>query len=268
MAGRQIHRKPRARDGVFRVVAGDADERLLRRLCGALCLQTLLGIGESGSFPSMSKILADNVGEAQRGFANGLVQAGLALGPAFGLFAGGTLIAEYGWRPFFIGCGAISILWIAAWLAVSRGHLRSINASQSEDVPALALVLREPSLWGASLGHFFSNFLLYFIVTWIPYYLLHERNWTLPKWDASEERHFLNRLSDDRMRLRFDRLVRNGVSPTLVRKSAFAIGGLGASDWDARVRVLPRSRCFRRMANVRKLLRRTLGREYVPHRAN
>ncbi|HKE35870.1 MAG TPA: MFS transporter, partial [Candidatus Baltobacteraceae bacterium] len=114
----------------------------------------LLGVGESVSFPSMSSILADNVGETQRGFANGIVQAGLAFGPAFGIFAGGTLIALYGWRPFFIGCGIISMLWIAAWQATSRGHIRSNSAAQSTDAPKLSLILREPSLWGASLGHF------------------------------------------------------------------------------------------------------------------
>jgi MFS family permease len=189
----------------------------------------LLGMGESVSFPSTSKILADNVGETERGFANGIVQAGLAFGPAFGVFTGGTLIAAYGWRPFFIGCAVISVLWIAAWLAVSRGHLRSVTASQSDDVP-IDLVLREPSLWGASVGHFFSNFLLYFNVTWLPYYLVHERNWSLPEMGRIGGTAFL--LTGITMVVCgfvSDRLVRNGVSPTVVRKAAFAIGGLGGA---------------------------------------
>lgn len=189
----------------------------------------LLGIGESVSFPSMSKILADNVGETERGFANGIVQSGLAVGPAFGIFAGGTLIAEYGWRPFFIGCAVISALWIVVWLAVSRGHLRSVNASRSDDVP-IDLVLREPSLWGASAGHFFSNFLLYFIVTWLPYYLVHDRGWSLPEMGRIGGTAFL--LTGIAMVVCgfvSDRLIRNGVSPTLVRKAAFAIGGLGGA---------------------------------------
>ena len=189
----------------------------------------LLGVGESVSFPSMSKILVDNVGEAQRGFANGIVMAGLALGPAFGIFAGGTLIAVFGWRPFFIGCGVISVLWIAAWLSVSRGHVRSSSAAQNADAPPLELILREPSLWGASLGHFCSNFLLYFNITWIPYYLVHERNWTLPEMGRIGGAAFL--LTGIAMVAGgwiSDRLVRNGASPTLVRKAAFAVGGVGA----------------------------------------
>lgn len=190
----------------------------------------LLGVGESVSFPTMSKILADNVDETHLGFANGIVQAGLAFGPAFGIVAGGTSIARYGWRPFFIGCGVISIVWIAAWLIVSRGHVRSVRPSQAEDAPPMDVVLREPSLWGASLGHFFSNFLLYFIVTWIPYYLVHERGWTLPQMGQIAGAAFL--LSGVAMIACgsvSDRLIRNGASPTLVRKAAFIIGGVGAA---------------------------------------
>ncbi len=190
----------------------------------------LLGVGESVSFPAVSKILADNVGQTQRGLANGIVQAGLAFGPAFGILTGGTLIAQYGWRPFFIGCGAISILWIIAWIAISKGHLRSVNALQSKDAPALEVVLREPSLWGASLGHFFSNFLLYFNVTWIPYYLVHERGWTLPEMGRiAGAAFFLSGTSMIACGFVSDRLIRNGASPTLVRKAAFAIGGFGAA---------------------------------------
>jgi MFS family permease len=178
----------------------------------------------------MSKILADNVGETQRGFANGIVQSGLAFGPAFGIFVGGTLIAGYGWRPFFIGCGVVSMLWIGAWLAVSRGHVRSVNASLSDDAPGLDLILREPALWGASLGHFFSNFLLYFNVTWLPYYLVHERNWTLPEMGRIGGTAFLlTGVAMVACGWVSDRLVRNGASPTLVRKAAFAIGGLGGA---------------------------------------
>ncbi|HZZ00558.1 MAG TPA: MFS transporter [Candidatus Baltobacteraceae bacterium] len=190
----------------------------------------LLGVGESVSFPSMSKILADNVSEPQRGFANGIVMAGLAFGPAFGIFTGATLIALFGWRPFFIGCGVISVLWIVAWQVTSRGHLRSTSASQSADAPDLAMVLREPTLWGASVAHFCSNFLLYFILTWIPYYLVHERHWTLPEMGRiGGTAALLSGIAMIACGVVSDLLIRNGASPTLVRKAAFAIGGLGAA---------------------------------------
>jgi MFS family permease len=122
------------------------------------------------------------------------------------------------------------MLWIVAWLAVSRGHVRSIHASQSADAPSFDVVLREPTLWGASLGHFCANFLLYFNVTWIPYYLVHERHWTLPEMGRIGGAAFLTGgVAMIACGSLSDYLVRNGASPTLVRKAAFAIGGLGAA---------------------------------------
>ena len=112
----------------------------------------LLGIGESVSFPSMSRILCENVTEAQRGLANGIVQSGLAFGPAFGIFFGGMLIAAWGWRPFFVGFRInYSLLWILAWTAISHRHVEHTAAASAADAPPMALILREPSLWGASI---------------------------------------------------------------------------------------------------------------------
>jgi MFS transporter, ACS family, D-galactonate transporter len=122
------------------------------------------------------------------------------------------------------------MLWIAAWLAVSRGYVRSIGAAQSLDAPSFDLVLREPTLWGASLGHFCGNFVLYFSVTWIPYYLVHERHWTLREMGRIGGSAFLLAgIAAIACGYASDHLVRGGASPTLIRKAAFAIGGLGAA---------------------------------------
>ena len=57
-------------------------------------------VGESVAFPAYSKILAQHFPEVHRGFANAVIGAGLACGPAFGMLIGGTLIARFGWRPY------------------------------------------------------------------------------------------------------------------------------------------------------------------------
>ena len=185
----------------------------------------LLGLGESVSFPSMSRILCENVSEAQRGLANGVVQSGLAFGPAFGIFFGGMLIAAWGWRPFFIGFGLLSLLWVAAWMAISHRHVEHSDAARASDSPPMALILQEPSLWGASLAHFCSNFLLYFLLTWIPYYLVHERHWSLSQMATIGGAAFLlmgaGMLACGGIG---DRCIRAGYSPTLVRKATCAAG--------------------------------------------
>ncbi len=188
----------------------------------------LLGTGESVSFPATAKLLAENVDESRRGLANGITQAGIAFGPAFGIFFGGMLTAAFGWRLFFIGFGAVSVLWVIGWLAVVHGHIRRSEGVQALEAIPMALILREPSLWGASIGHFCGNFVLYFNTTWIPYYLVHERHWTLPQMAMIGGSAFLAAgVSVIATGWLADSVIRQGGSPTLVRKCCWAIGGTG-----------------------------------------
>jgi len=80
-----------------------------------LALRLLLGIGEAVAFPCTSKVIAQNVPPENRGLANGVVTAGLKLGPAIGAVGAGLLVAKYGWRPVFWGMGVASLLWLPAW---------------------------------------------------------------------------------------------------------------------------------------------------------
>ena len=81
-----------------------------------LAMRLLLGIGESVAFPCYSKILAQNLPEHRRGFANGAIIAGMKCGPAAGTLGAGVLMAKYGWRPVFIGIGLLSLAWLPVWI--------------------------------------------------------------------------------------------------------------------------------------------------------
>jgi MFS family permease len=146
---------------------------------GLLALRLLLGLGESVAFPVYSKIIANYFSETQRGFTNACITCAMTLGPAFGIFFGGVLIADYGWRAFFIGFGLLTLLWVLPWLFFVQPHLMSSPKVAAGDIPSVAAILRERSLWGASLGHFCGNYGWYFLLTWIPYYLVHERHWSI-----------------------------------------------------------------------------------------
>ena len=88
---------------------------LVRGFTMLLLMRLILGLGESVAFPSCSKILALHVAEPDRGFANGVIIAGMKSGPAVGALGAGLLMERYGWRPVFIGIGLVSLLWLAAW---------------------------------------------------------------------------------------------------------------------------------------------------------
>jgi len=73
-------------------------------------LRLLLGVGESVAYPAYSKILTSHYTENQRGMTNSLIEIGGKFGPAFGTLAGGMMMARFGWRPFFVVLGFVSLV--------------------------------------------------------------------------------------------------------------------------------------------------------------
>jgi MFS transporter, ACS family, D-galactonate transporter len=149
-----------------------------RGFAALLLFRLVLGAGESVAFPSYSKILAKHCPERLRGRANAFISSGIAAGPAFGIFFGARLVARYGWRPFFIGLGLLSLLWIFPWLKwMPRGP--GMTLTRSIKAPSFLHILERRSAWGTFVGLFAYNYLSYFLLTWLPYYLVHEHNFSM-----------------------------------------------------------------------------------------
>src|SRR5687768_10857159 len=103
---------------------------LVGGLASLVVLRMLLGLGESITFPGASKVIARHVAPENRGMANSVVATGIALGPVVGTFAGGMLVAAYGWRMMFIIFGALTLLWVVPWLLSAR-RLPNFSAPRS-----------------------------------------------------------------------------------------------------------------------------------------
>ncbi|MDE1958394.1 MAG: MFS transporter [Xanthomonadaceae bacterium] len=190
-----------------------------------IVLRVLLGLGESVFYPASSSIVARCFPESQRGIANAVIMTGMACGPAFGIFFGGLLIAAYGWRPFFIGFGLVSLAWVIPWLAIAQRRLVERCAEDSGIPPATLVILRERSLWGAGLGHFCANYVWYFVLSWMPYYLVRERGWSLTQMAMiGGSAYLLMALTTMATGWDTDRRIASGSSPTLVRKSFMGAG--------------------------------------------
>src|ERR1700742_2608956 len=140
-------------------------------------VRLILGIGESVAYPSYNKIVAKHFPESLRGRANGMVSAGWAGGPALGIFAGGMLVAHVGWRLFFIVLGSASLLWLPAWIrSMPRGPGL---ATAKEARPASMLqIIAKRSAWGTFIGLFAFNYIWYFQITWLPFYLKRTRGFS------------------------------------------------------------------------------------------
>jgi len=142
-----------------------------------LCLRLLLGAGESTGFPCVSKLLAATVPAKDLGSANGIVAFGYLIGPAVGAYCGGLLMARFGWRATFWILGGLSLLWLLPWARLRPPQ--ALSAASDANAPTLRTLLRQVSLWGTSLGHFSSNYVFYFILNWLPFYLVKERHFSM-----------------------------------------------------------------------------------------
>ena len=144
-----------------------------------LLLRLMLGFGESAAFPCSSKLVAVAVEPARIGMANGIMAFGYLVGPSIGTIIGGVLMSYVGWRPVFILFGALSLLWVWPWSRVTAAERLPLGTSSRSDSPTFGRILRERGLWGASLGHFSSNYNFYFILAWLPEYLVTVRGFSM-----------------------------------------------------------------------------------------
>ena len=188
-----------------------------------LALRVLLGIGESVAFPCASKVLAHAVDVSRLGVANGILSFGYLLGPAVGTLLGGYLMTVFGWRAVFVAFGALSLLWLWPWRRVQLDTPAAASPLSTAPQPSFAQVLRRRELWGASLGHFASNYGYYFIVSWLPFYLVKSRGFSMGSMVAiASWAYLLNALSALAMGWLADRWIRAGHSPTFVYKGIMA----------------------------------------------
>jgi len=146
-----------------------------------LVLRLVLGIGESVAFPCSSKMLAHHVPVSARGRANAAISVGLALGPAFGTYVGGLILARFGWRALFLSLGSASLIWLWPWMRAQAEAPPTSHEAAKGDEPTpsyLTIIRRRPAV-GAALGHFSFNYVQYFVQSWLPLYLVKSRGFSL-----------------------------------------------------------------------------------------
>jgi MFS family permease len=142
-----------------------------------IALRMLLGRGESAGFPSVSKLMAAVVPVKGLGTANGIVAFAYLMAPGAGIFAAGLLIDHFGWRGTFLIFGLVSLLWLLPWFAVKLPKLATARSDAA--TPRWRDVLRQKALWGTSLGLFSSNYTWYFMLSWLPGFLVKERGFSM-----------------------------------------------------------------------------------------
>jgi MFS family permease len=197
---------------------------LLRGFALLVTMRLILGVGESVAVPASSKILARHLPEHHRGFASGVVMSALRCGNAVGTFGAGFLMTKFGWRPVFVGIGLVSLLWLPAWTKWMPRNA-SFEVDSVTPAPGFAEIFKQKSFWGTSAGQFCCNYLFYFMITWLPTYLVLERHLSMAAMARVAGMYYsVDAASAIATGFLQDFWVRKGLTPTLVRKSAMALG--------------------------------------------
>jgi len=157
----------------------------------------LLGIGESGAYPSAAGVTARWFPDKERSRVSALFDSGSKFGAATSLPVTAWLIVMAGWRAAFVISGTIGLVWTIAWWFYYRepekhkymntAELKYIRNGQAkrEGLGVQPMkwydLLRYRNIWAMCLGFFTMNYIGYFFYTWFPVYLLKVHNMPLVK---------------------------------------------------------------------------------------
>ena len=188
-----------------------------------LLLRLVLGAGESVTFPATSKLFSDHLSPEQYGASNAATAMGLAFGPAFGVYVGGMVMAGVGWRPSFVLFGLVSLLWLVPWLRLQRDSA-PIHASH-EAPPSYVAILRKRELWGAAMALFCGNYAMYFMLAWLPLYLVKSHGFSMATMASMGGMiYLLQGTSAAFFGWLSDRWIRNGMSVARSRMTMLSAG--------------------------------------------
>jgi MFS family permease len=133
-----------------------------------------------------------------------------------------------GWRPLFFITGAIGALWLIPWFIFApRGILKKSGGTGSVGFRQL---LGRREAWGTFGGLFGANYAWYFVLSWLPSYLVHERKLTMGSvaiWGALP--YLFMAVSSVAGGYLADRFIARGASPVRIRRAFVSTGLLLAA---------------------------------------
>ena len=216
--------------GVLLWAAATALNGLATAFTTLLFLRLLLGIGESVTFPSIQLLLVRHTHEHQRGFLTGVVFMGQGIGPMLGTLFGGLAMAHFGWRFMFVALGVITAIWVLPWILATRRA--AIPAHVEEVVPSVSYleIIRQRDFWGTALGHFSVNYAFYFIISWLPIFLVKSAGFTVTQMAGIGALIYgIYAASTALSGIATDYFIRRGGSVTRVRKAFILISAAGSA---------------------------------------
>jgi MFS family permease len=78
----------------------------------------------------------------------------------------------------FVLFGLATLLWLAPWSALVRALPPDTGHAGVQRIP-ISRLIGTRALWATSFGHFTNNYGFYFLLSWLPLYLVQQRGFSL-----------------------------------------------------------------------------------------
>ncbi len=149
----------------------------------------LLGVAEAGNWPGAVKNNAEWFPIKERALAQGIFNAGAAIGSIIAAPTVAELFGAYGWKITFVIIGVLGFLWIIPWLIINKKQPQShpwitneekqhiisgrLERKVSENSKGLSIsqILSKKESWGVIAARFFIEPVWWLFVFWMPIYL-------------------------------------------------------------------------------------------------
>ncbi len=205
-----------------------------RGFSDVLSLRVLLGLAETVAPLASLMFIRQNFAGPERGLPVSIYIAGQTLGPACGTLLGSVLLSRFGWRFMFAATGLGAVFWVPAWAYFARGESAGISVREERarpgDYTSWGEIFGEPVYWALGGCVFFSSYYWYFVLTWVPTYLMMSRGMsTLEMGRLLSIPLFLMALVNVGLGRAADKLAAKTTSVFAVRHAFLAAGLLGAS---------------------------------------
>jgi ACS family glucarate transporter-like MFS transporter len=186
--------------GVFTTATALVPANLGISLGLLIAMRFLLGLGEAVVYPSSNRLVAAWIPSLERGFANGLIFAGVGAGAGITPPLITWVLTEWGWQVSFYVCAVIGLVAGACWYLLARdtprqhpwiteaeiGHIEAgLPAPAKEIASHKALpwgaILADRNIIAISLSYFSFGYVAYIFFTWFFIYLNRVRGMDLKK---------------------------------------------------------------------------------------
>ncbi|MBZ2186592.1 MAG: MFS transporter [Bryobacter sp.] len=157
-----------------------------------LVIRFLFGIGEAGAWPCVGRVFSRWIPAGERGKAQGVFFSGAFIAGALTPKLVGWLSGQMPWRWVFVVFGLVGFVWAAMWWWWFRDEPRDKEGTSREEVDKIererGMIRAGHGDWKAAFGvpivipicliHFANSWGTYFVITWLPTYLIEIRGMT------------------------------------------------------------------------------------------